>query len=261
LSKVAKFVIVGTQRTGTTLIRTTLGDHPDIHCLGEVFKLGKKPYREEGGYWSYCRQSVGQRIAAIAMPARSTGDYLTDLFASTQAAAVGFKLMLSHCQVRPYIWPMLTNLKVSVIWVRRANVLKTLVSRRTAAASGIYHVAQSQNDLPAGTGWRRPDVAQDRSILIDTGTLLHDLNRVDQEQRMWAEKLRGRTNYLEVVYENYLANKDTGNEAMLDFLGVRRVPVASALHKINPDNLGQLIRNYDQVMDVLKGSKYEGCLD
>ena len=254
-------MIVGTQRTGTTLIRTTLGSHPDIRCLGEVFKLGKKPYREEGGYWQFSHRSFGARIGAIVVPARSTNDYLNNLFVDSDAAAVGFKLMLSHCRKRPYIWPILTKLGVRAIWVRRANLLKTLISRSSAAASGIYHVARSNDNLPAGTGWRRPEDAKDRSMLIETESLLRDLEVVDQEQRVWAEKLQDETNYIEVVYEDYIADKDAGNNAMLDFLGVRRLPINSGLHKVNPDKLDQLIRNYDQVVNVLKGTKYEYCLD
>ena len=261
MKKIAKFVIVGTQRTGTTLIRTTLGNHPDIRCLGEVFKLGKKPYREEGGYWKFSRRNLGTRIGAIVAPARSTNEFLNSLFDNSDAAAVGFKLMLSHCEQRPYIWPILTDLGVMAIWVRRANALKTLVSRRTAAASGIYHVARSQNDLPAGTGWRTPENVEDRSILIDTGTLLSDLDRIDREQAAWSRMLGDRTRYIEVVYEEYVANKQRVNDAMLQFLGVRRLPIESGLHKINPDKLSQLIRNYDQVVAVLTGTRFEECLD
>lgn len=248
------FAILGTQRTGTTLIRTSLSSHPDILCQGEVFNLGKQPYRDEGGYWHYSRQSVGRRITSVINRTRSTEAYLDQLYRGTGYAAIGFKLMLNQTHRRPYIWPLLLERGIKVILVERRNVLKTLVSRRTASRSGVYHVSQSFRRGSSVTSWTP------KKISLATDTLIADLDAISAERSRWESKLNNLERLL-VVYEEYTADIQMGNKAMLDFLGVRYMPISSDLQKVNPDRLEDIILNYDDVRNALKQSRYSAYLE
>ena len=241
-----KFVIVGTQRTGTTLIRTSLSSHPDIHCAGEAFLLGKRPYRQADGYWHYSRQSLSRRIKSLISPKLSAAAYLNELYFDGDFAASGFKLMLSHCKARPYLWPLLKEHNVKAILVRRVNPIKTLVSRRTAAKSGVYHVSGSHN-AP--------------TIKIDTNNLIADLDSIENEAPIWRKMLGETTNYLDIAYEDYLQDQPGTNQKLLDFLKVRRAPLTSKLKKVNPNDLRKLIENYEEAAAALQNTKYATYLE
>src|SRR5688500_10261144 len=160
-----RFVIAGTQRTGTTLLRTSLSSHPDIDCRGEVFKLGKSPYALPGGYWAFTRQDASHRLEAALFPRRSFRNFLDNLYGQRACRAVGFKLMLNHCTSRPYLWPLIAEHGVKVVLVTRRNVLKTLVSRCAAAVSGVYHVSTSLQAKSAVADW------VPRAVKIDSATV------------------------------------------------------------------------------------------
>lgn len=255
MQETANFVILGAQRTGTTLIRTSLNSHADILCCGEVFLLGRRPYSKADGFWSYSRLNVRNRIRALLSPKKATADYLDQLYSRPGYAAIGFKMMLSHCLKRPYIWPLLLDKNTKFILVRRRNSLKTLVSRRSASESGVYHISRTLNVGSAVDDW------QARGVNLDPATIINELDTISREYDTWQARLTGNIPHIEVVYEDYTQDISGGNERILDFLGVRRLPLTSDLEKVNPDDLGQSIKNYDEVAFALKDSQYEKFLD
>ena len=240
------FVILGTQRTGTTLIRTCLSSHPDVHCVGEAFELGRRPYKQEDGYWYFRRQSPAHRIAALFRPRQSVAQYLHELYSDTSHAAVGFKLMYSHLQARPYLWSQLESLDLRVLHVTRRNVLKTLISRRSAASSGVYHVSGNHRA---------------NKIQLDTSNLLRDLQIIAAEEKQWRSMLRPDTPYLGLVYEDYLVDQAQSNTQICEFLGIPARSMHSELKKVNPDSLREILGNYEEVQAALQGSEFAKYLD
>jgi len=249
-----KFVIAGTQRTGTTLLRTSLSSHPEINCHGEVFKLGKSPYALPGGYWAYTRLDGSHRLKAGLLPQRSFRDFLAQLYGQRDKRAVGFKLMLNQFEARPYLWPLVMQHHVKVILVTRRNFLKTLVSRQTAATSGVYHVSASLPAKAAVTNW----VA--RPVVIDAKTVVQDLDTIAQEVIEWKSRL-GQLEFFELIYETYVQDQPNLNAMVLDFLEVPKRVLDSDLKKVNPDRLRNLVANYDEIADAVRRSPYSFCLD
>lgn len=248
------FVILGTQRTGTTLIRTSIDSHPDILCCGEVFLLGRRPYSKDDGFWRYSRLTIGNRVRALLSPKRAASEYLDQLYSRTEYAAIGFKLMFGHYLKRPYIWPLLVDKDVRFILVRRRNLLKTLVSRRSASESGVYHVSRTLNVGSAVDDWRA------RGVRLDPATIISDLDAIRTEDAAWKNQLTGDIPNIEIIYEDYIRDIENQNRRILEFLGVRTLPLTSDLKKVNPDDLSQSIKNFDEVTSVLKGTRYEEFL-
>lgn len=236
-----KFVIVGTQRTGTTLIRTSLSSHPDVFCAGEAFLLGRRPYRKPDGYWQFRRQSVGRRLKSLSAPESSAADFLDHLYRDGDYSAAGFKLMLSHCRLRPWLWPLLESRGVRAILVHRINPLKTLVSRLTAAKSGVYHVS-GEHKAP--------------TIEIDTANLIRDLDSIGEDVLTWRKMLDNSTDYIEIAYEEYLEDQVGKNQEIQQFLQVPHATLSSNLKKVNPDDLSRVIDNYDDVIETLRNTGY-----
>lgn len=254
MAEPTKFVIAGTQRTGTTLLRTSLSSHSGISCHGEVFKLGKAPYALPGGYWSFARLDAARRLKAALLPRLSCRDFLCTLYGQLDCCAIGFKLMLNQCEERPYLWPLIKQHYVKFVLVTRRNVLKTLVSRRTAAATGVYHVSESLPAKAAVSRW----VA--RPVVIDATTVVRNLDAIAKEAVEWRSRLR-HFDFLELVYETYVRDQIYWNKKVLEFVRVPCQVLTSDLKKVNPDVLSNLVANYDEIADVVRRSPYSYCLE
>jgi hypothetical protein len=68
--------------------------------------------------------------------------------------------------------------------------------------------------------------------------------------------------YLEITSEDFFRNDSETAEKILDFLGVEECEIrAPKLKKLNPDSVKQIIENYDEIFEVIKGTSYERFLD
>ena len=249
-----RFLIAGTQRTGTTLLRTSLSSHPAITCHGEVFKLGRVPYSLPGGYWAYSRSSLSNRMSSIFTPRRSCQDFLRQLYGARDTAAVGLKLMLNQCDERSYLWPLLAAIPVRSILVTRRNYLKTLLSRRTAAPTGIYPVSGTLPAKASVSSWEA------RPIRLDAATIVAELDAIEAEAGRWRALLSD-MRCLEIEYESYVRDQPSWNARVLEFLDVAQTPLISDLKKVNPDRLADLIVNYDEIAELVSRSSHAACLD
>jgi LPS sulfotransferase NodH len=253
LTEPTRFIIAGTQRTGTTLLRTSLSSHPRIACHGEVFKLGKSPYALPGGYWDYSRQTALRRLGAALRPQHSFRDYLDQLYGRRDRSAVGFKIMLNQCASRPFLWPLICEYRVKAILVTRRNVLKTLVSRRTAATTGVYHVSPSLPVKTAVADWTA------QPVRLDPESLLEDLEKISNETIEWKRRLQN-CEFMELIYEEYVKDQPNWNSRVLDFLGAPRHELSSDLRKVNPDELDSLVSNFDEIAGIVRKSRWSSCL-
>jgi LPS sulfotransferase NodH len=248
-----KFVVAGTQRTGTTLIRTSLNSHPDVSCRGEVFKLGRSPYALPDGYWAYTRASLRRRARALLAPRRSVDDFLADMYTHPGFAALGFKLMLSHYRARPYIWDSLLRHRPRIVLVHRRNHLRTLVSRRAAAATGVYHVSRTLPAKTAVASWKM------KAVTLDPRTILAELDAIAAEIGDW-KALAGRLDLLEVAYEDYVRDRKSENARLMRFLGVKVQDLSSDLERISPENIADAVANLAEIAPVLQKSPHAHCL-
>jgi LPS sulfotransferase NodH len=191
----------------------------------------------------------------LLAPRSTIESYLRQLYRETAYAAIGFKLMLNQCLARPYIVELLRGLGVRVILVRRSNLLKTLVSRKAAESSGVYHVSKSLDSDSAVTAWRA------EGVYINTACLLGELDAIKQENETWLRILDSRFQILHVHYEEYIADPASGNASLLDFLEIEASGLRTDLEKVNPDNLRQAITNYEDVHRALQGTRYLAMME
>lgn len=243
-----KFVVVGVQRTGTTLIRTAIDSHPDIYCAGEVFKVAslrvEQSYRGEDGYAQYKSKNRLNVLKHYLRRSALTREYLDHLYATGAHQAIGFKLMYNQSRQFPTIIPYLKSQQVKVIHVVRENTLKTLVSRLTARVRGKYHSTVQLGAI---------------KISLPIATLVKRLQGIEYQSRQWGEVFGG-DNYVRVVYEEFVQNQSEESARIVDYIGVRKLAIESPLVKLNPDDLSDIVENYDQVVRVLKGTPFERYL-
>jgi LPS sulfotransferase NodH len=130
-----------------------------------------------------------------------------------------------------------------VHWIRR-NYLDTLVSEAMTHATGVFHTATEV-----------PRIA----VSLDPDALVRRLTLIDRTVRHYRSLLAG-TACMEMYYEDFVADRATQAQRVLEFLGVdATVPLSCDLKKITHGEPRDTLANYEQVRDALRGSAYE-CL-
>jgi hypothetical protein len=247
-----KFVIVTTQRTGTTFFRTCLDSHPQIQCPGTVFPQETKFRffqidRPGSIYHQYRSRSLKRQLVHWFRRKKIVYDCLNDFYARrTDTPTVGFKASYNHLQRYPAITAWIKENDVRVIHFIRRNLLKRFLSEQSRRARGLAHSSQAVKPV---------------KVHVDIGRLQKDLTKkaqlVERYRKIFADKP-----YLEVVYESFTANREVETQRILQFLGVNELmPLESKLVKLNPDSLEDIIENYDQVTQALQNTPFAGCLE
>ena len=243
-----KFVIIGSQRTGTTWLRTLLDSHPLINCYGEVLNLDDVTERS---YPNYVRQKRSRALLHRVQRGRLLNEYLDQLLFMEPDMATGFKLMYSMTSWFPYQFPtVMSYIKqhdLAVIHLTRENVLRTHLSRVTARARNVWHTDKTHN--------------KKKPVVVPPEKLLRALDKIGQQDELWRNKLANLTP-LSMTYESLVRNLGESSGDILSFLGVdNEVGLQSSLKKINPNDLRKVIENYDAVERSLGGSKYAALLE
>ena len=150
---VAHFVLLTTQRTGSSWLTTLIDSHPDADAYGELFLPGegaRPPWgaRQVERFWS-ARGKLAGSGRAPRRP-RATFSYLDYLFASNaEARAIGFKLMYDQAVKYPETLVYCMRNRARVIHLIRPNFLDTVISRELMVARGEAHATSADEVAPA----------------------------------------------------------------------------------------------------------------
>ena len=241
-----KFVILTTQRSGSTLLWRYLDQHPEIKGHGEVFMRGMN---RPDSYRTFIRNKWFGRVRNRLNKGRMIASYMKTLVpVDNQTKAFGFKLM--YTQMNPYMTQYIKDNDFYIIHLIRKNFLKTILSRETAKARSMYHASPE-------------DSVKAVKVTLDTETLMSDLNTINNEVSENREVFNG-CPYTEVYYEDLVENKDEVSKSIFEFLGLDPNGISEMefpLKKINPDNLEDLIENFDEVERVVSQSEFKAMLD
>jgi hypothetical protein len=239
------FIILCAARTGSTMLRQLLDSHPEVCCYGEIMASAVTPDR-----WD----SAGRIRRKLLEPYPEGPRQFLREFGQHPAGckAIGFKIKYEEL-VRPdYAW-LLDWLKdhreVRVIHHRRENLLKRLISEVIATrVHGVFNV-QSERDLPAAV-----------SIRLTVGECMEDFARIQGRQISFRESFRDHA-MMETTYEAVVDNRDGVRERMAIFLGVARADLTTRTLKINPDDVRQVLENYEALAEAFRGTPYGRYFD
>lgn len=233
-----RFVILAAPRTGSNLLCTLLGSHPDILCHHELFNprgvfcardwLDDHPFgdidtrdRDPTGFldrvWSH---PVGERCVGLKW--------------TRGQSTVALRTLTSEPGVKKIV-------------LRRRHRLKTYVSERIARELDQWEV------------YDRKELVRDRPRLVVEG---HDaLEHASTNTRFYRsleEALRGQA-FCDIDYEDLLMPRLHRN--ILQFLDVDPdVPLRPGSVKQNPDDLRQIVANFDELRSQLRGTELESEL-
>ena len=248
-----RFVVLSTQRSGSTWVVDMLTSHPRVVAYSELFMHGghgtpKWGQEQDLPYWqTYIREQGGGRLARPFHLWR----YLSRALEERPGVdAVGFKLMYSQLtRVAKPLTVALWLKRVRIIHLMRRNALDVVLSRDAGEARrGVLHAREGQ---PVETVRFR----------LGTDDLVERLTA--HEWQIEGARVRFKRvgiPYTEVIYEDLVANEKQGFDDLFRFLGVEPAPVSSSLQKVNPTSHEELIENYGEVREALEGTKFAGQL-
>jgi LPS sulfotransferase NodH len=244
-----QFVVFTTQRNGSTWLMSVLNGLPNVTAQGELFlRRRRSPERRWDSDFAY-PYYVESKARHGRLRPFSVFSYLGALYSAP--GSVGFKLMYSQVRDYPEIVPYLMRKRIRVVHLVRRNHLDVLISFALKREIGKAHLL-AQEDRP-----------QDMQIDIDTESLLKDLRRLQFKHDVGRKLLRAcRLRHVEVAYED-LVNDQRHFERVLAFL---RLPAdagvpESNIFKTRVGRQADVVRNYDDVRTVLRGSQFAALLD
>jgi LPS sulfotransferase NodH len=235
-----KFVILTTQRSGSTLLWRYLDGHPYISAHGELFLQSLK---RSDSYKTYRTMSLKRRILHTLNRKYLVRAYLGELFApDDKTHAVGFKLMYN--QVFPSLAAWIRENNVRIIHLIRKNVLKTILSSETARKRKLHHAGHDTSIVPV-------------KVVVDPEKVVKQIERVLAEMAFFKRHFELLPT-LEITYEEFVAQRELIAQRIFDFIEATHVTgLPVPLKKINPDSVEDLVENYEELKKALLGTPYE----
>ena len=135
--------------------------------------------------------------------------------------------------------------RFKAIHLVRSNYLKTLVSRLTAARSDIYHATKP---------------IEVEKIHLVPESVFAELAKIRNLDEAWRLRIR-KFDRIEIKYDGIARHPDVEGIKICEFLRVdSKATLKPDLVKINPDNLGDIIENYDEIAKLLTRTEFAYCL-
>ncbi|MDB4441907.1 hypothetical protein N9219_00650 [bacterium] len=269
-----KFILLTTQRSGSTFIRLWLNSHKNIRCHSEVFL---KKYSFSDGFQSYLLATKKGRDLSTILQTDGYGEiileYLDELYNNPAFSApwtdmtkdimreyqpnrnfimekaVGFHLMYDQLANCIALQRWITSQNVFILHLVRQNELKKLISRKFSRKTRIYHSFEiPQNFSP-------------KKVHLDPKKILTQLSKIVGEKEGIKKMFRDNPS-LEITYELFFSDYYQESAKVFNFLQIKRgkTEFPKYLNKILPDTLEDLIENYNEIAIALKGTPYDKFL-
>ncbi len=232
----SRFILIGTQRSGTTYLSDLLNSHPYIYMGQELFKTEKDKINvDEDNYQNFIKTKDVVQFLDDYFHERLDGN-----------SAVGFKIMLNHLEQFPEIIQYIKDKKIKCIYLERQNQLKIALSRFKARETQLYHTTITPNQ---------------QKIEIDDEILLSELQLINTSIKK-LRKLSRTLNCHHVAYEPLVADKEKEMKKLLSYLKVQYFDgLSSSLKKINSDKIADIVLNYEDLKNALSGTRFSTYLD
>jgi len=230
-----RFVIVAARRTGSNWLCTLIDSHPAILCHHELFNPAGVFYAQRLRDGALRPESVAERdadpVGFLERIWRQPGGH----------RCLGFKM--THGQAEPVLEHVLEDPAVRKIVLKRRNRVKTCVSEKVALKLDSWEV-YDEADLPD----RRPRVDLDPRELRE-----HAARNERFYERVDATLADTGQTCLRVDYEDLRRTEE--HTRLLRFLDAAPydAPLEPTSLKQNPVDLREVVRNFDELAEALRG--------
>ena len=235
------FIILGTARTGSTMLWSYLNSHPDILCLrgvyGSTSKINFGKFYGELPEEYHSSELIKLRNER---PIEFLENYVWKEY-SKPFKAVGFKYFYDHdrhlSNKEEVISYFKTNRAVKFLHLKRDNLLATMFSYKRALAQ--------QQWTKANTDFRTSITVQECNDYFQ---------QILKIQNQFDELFSDRT--LKVSYDNLLKATERTLQEVLDFIGVKAISLTTETNKNRETKLSDCITNYTELKTHFKSTDY-----
>lgn len=276
-----KLLLLTTARSGSTFVRLWLNSHPNIRCHGEVFL---RKYEAADGFRAYCESNKISRFInnSVGRPRFTKLSYnfimnwlikrfLKELFKnpkftapwtdldteawieykpreiSAQEDFVGFQVMYREVLEYNFLQGWIIDQDVLIIHLIRENSLKRFLSEEMSRKTGEWHF---------GSKKIKP------KLVLNPVKVIKELEYIEALRKKMKEKFLCNP-YMEITCENFFYNHSVESKRIFEILKIENTKTESPkyLKKLNPNNIDEIIENYDEIAEALKGTPYQKFLD
>lgn len=235
------FVILGTARTGSTMLWSYLNSHPDILCLRGVYgSTNKINFGKFYGDLPEEYHSADLIKLRNERPIEFLENFIWKEY-SRPYKAVGFKYFYDHdrhlSNKDELIRYFKANKAIKFLHLKRDNLLATLFSYKRALAQ--------QQWTKANTDFRTSITVQECNNYFQQ--ILENQNRFDE---LFHDRI------LQVSYDNLLETTEQTLQEVLDFIGVKVVQLRTETQKNKETKLSECIANYTELKTHFKNTDY-----
>jgi LPS sulfotransferase NodH len=241
-----RFVILTSQRSGSTWLVSLLNQLKDTTAYGELF-LPRQHVENWDADFAYPRfDEVRGQMAGIR-PAR-VFHYLDGVY--QHHGAVGFKLMYSQLYRYPELLIYFWTHRVRVVHLVRKNALDFVISQTLKRK--IQKAHRLADDPPL----------EDVQIELDPKTLIHRLQVRQRKSKRGQMILRlSGLRSIEIGYEDLQKNPSVF-QSLCRFLSIETDAMPqSRFQKVHRKTQDQIIKNYSEVKQVLEGTRFLSYLE
>lgn len=143
-----KFIILARKRTGSTMLRTALDNHPQAVCFGEILRKSKPISSSHSAEKSIRRYGNVGDISAQELESQIVGD--PDAFLdrvlqeNPDVIAAGLKLFPRHQPA--FLEKIMNDSSYVIIYLKRDNYLATYSSQKLADSTGVHNSRMGNED-------------------------------------------------------------------------------------------------------------------
>lgn len=230
-----KFVIYTKGRTGSTVLTDLLNSHPDMFCDHEIFNISdtKTKVKYPFLYISSCSKRASAHNKKV----------------------YGFKMKIEQLKnEHDYknigdIIEKLETIGWKIIYLKRTNILNHTISGLLSNRSKIFHVKNGKD-------------FKHQKISIDCRHLFDVMNYFEELERQEEESLKN-VSYMTINYETDLLD-NTAHQKTADrifgYIGIHSHPVNTTFRKIIPEDLKDVILNYEEMYDFVRETRFSKFL-
>ena len=220
-----KMVILGRQRTGSSLLVWLLRSNARIEIPGEVFRLLKG---------SSCRE-VWNKTFGRHLP---------------WVRYVGFKIFYYHPEDSQdsEVWYLIRkDPTIKIIHIKRRNLLRTYISKLIAQKTGAWNSRQEGSPLDM----------KEKRVTVDVQHCITELRDTISWEETYGKKMFPEHAYMELSFEELTGNLQSTIDSVMGFLGLKTMKVKSKLKRQNPEKLEDLVDNYEELANALLDSEFD----
>lgn len=264
-----KYIVLGSWRTGSTVLHESLEKHPDIKIVYEIFHedssintsgmidisdvmnnlFGKRKFDIEKSPF-YCKYHKSNHSVLSQLPGNylclnqplyKMVDYVFEKFNA-------FKIIYSQININDNIWNYLSLIKdLKIINTVRQNYFEILVSVLLAYKTNT---------------WQKTEINQkilDEKITIDRHFCDAFFYLTEFETEHYTSLFSDHDNI--TIDYNSLFSWDSTIEKVQKFLGVRHVKLPNKYYKRTNEKIKNLVENYKELSDYFKNTKWKKFFD